>query len=148
MIPLSSIHPDVELRDYLKEKISVYDGHEYSYVKVYSDHEHPTNGLPDDFLVVYPNGSYGGLGTDIDFARGNLRIDLYCKMNDDGSIKSNRIDKLLAQFDSLVDKRATKNFFYQYDVNRFITPTTPNYTTGYSLTMLNLRWTTTQSFNK
>ena len=72
----------------------------------------------------------------------------YLQLNNDGSVKKNRVEKILEQFDDLVEKHATENYFFQYDEQQFITPTTPNVTSGYSITTLNLRWTTTNSFNK
>ena len=84
---------------------------------------------------------------DIDFARGYLMVSLYCKLNDDGSVKKNRVSKILAQLDALVEKRLTEHYYYFYDSDRFITPTSPNVTSGYSVTTLNLKWHTTKNIN-
>lgn len=149
MLQISSIHPDAELRDFLHEKISVTSAEKKSsYVKVYRDLERPNTKLPDDFIVVTPNGVFRGLGSDISFAQGNIRVDVYCKMNEDGSVKLQRVDKILNQFDELISNLATENFFFEYDMPRFITPTTPNYSTGYSVTILNLKWNTNQNYSK
>ena len=149
MIHPSDIEPDVELRDYLKNKITVgLAGGGTQKVAVYSDWERPTNGVPTDFIVVFMNGDVEGLGMDIDFAKGNIMVGLYCKLNDDGSVKKNRVKKILRQFDELIEKRITTNFYYEYDAPRFITPTTPNQASGYSITYLNLRWHTTSNFNQ
>lgn len=144
----SDIEPDVELRDFLKGKISVGTaGGGTQEVAVYSDWERPTNELPADFIVIYINGNIEGVGMDTPFARGYIMVSLYSKMNDDGSVKKNRIRKILAQFDDLIEKHLTTNYHYEYDTQRFITPTTPNQTSGYSVTTLNLRWTTNSNFN-
>lgn|GEM_PF-1736547 len=144
----SNIEPDVELRDFLKGKISVgtADGGTQE-VAVYSDWERPTNELPTDFIVIYINGNIESVGMDTPFARGYLMVSLYCKMNDDGSVKKNRIKKILAWFDKLLDGRTTDHYHFEYEPQRFITPTTPNQTSGYSVTTLNLRWTTNSNFN-
>lgn len=145
----SAIEPDVELRDFLRGKIVVgLAGGGTQRVTVYSDWERPTNGLPDDFIVIYLNGDVEGIGMENDYARGYLMVGMYSKMNDDGSVKKNRVKKLLAQFDKLLEKCVTENFYFEYDSPRFITPTTPNQTSGYSITNLNLRWHTTNNFNK
>lgn len=145
----SSIEPDVELRDFLRGKIVVgLAGGGTQRVTVYSDWERPTNGLPDDFIVIYLNGDVEGIGMENDYARGYLMVGMYSKMNDDGSVKKNRVKKLLAQFDKILEKCVTENFYFEYDSPRFITPTTPNQTSGYSITNLNLRWHTTNNFNK
>lgn len=147
-IKMSTIHPDRELREFLADKIVVgKSGGGTEPVKVYSDWERPTNGLPNDFIVIYMNGNINGPGTKCNYVEGALAISLYCKMNNDGSIKANRIDKILAQFDELVDRKATENYYFYYEADRYITPTTPNQTSGYSITTLNLLWHTTNNFN-
>lgn len=147
MIRISAIEPDVELKDFLTGKIKVGEGASATEVKVYSDWERPTNELPADFIVIYINGDVEGVGMDTPFARGYIMVSLYCKMNDDGSVKKNRINKILAQFDDLIEKALTENYYFEYDADRFITPTAPNQSSGYSVTTLNLRWTTTSNFN-
>lgn len=150
MIPISSIQPDVELRDFLQGKdihIVDADGAQSSVV-VYGDWERPTNEVPSDFVVVMLNGDIGGYGMSSPYADGLIMISLYCKMNDDGSVKKNRVNKILSQLDSLLEKLTTENYFYKYAPQRFITPTTPNVTSGYSVTTLNLEWHTNNNFNK
>lgn len=143
MITPSSIHPDTELRDFLQEKISVVvQGGTTEYVAVYGDWEKPTNKVPDDFIIIMHNGDVGGVGMDTYFADGNLMVSMYNRLNDDGSVKKNRVEKILTQFDELIERLITDNYFYKYDHLRFITPTTPNVTSGYSITNLNLRWHT------
>jgi hypothetical protein len=144
MIQPSSLNPDVELAEALSGQISVGT----TPVKVYSDWERPTNGLPADFITVYMNGDIGGVGMDTPYANGYLMVSLYCKMNDDGSVKKNRVKNILKQFDTLLEKKLTDNYHFEYDAERFITPTTPNQSSGYSITTLNLRWTTTSNINK
>ena len=145
----SSIKPDVELRDYLqgKAKVVVSGGTEKD-VTIYGDWERPTNEVPDDFIVIMQNGSLGGFGMNLDFASGYIMLGLYCKLNNDGSVKKNRIEKILTNIDVLVEGLSTDNYFYKYEPQQFITPTTPNVTSGYSITTLNLRWTTNNKFNK
>lgn len=167
MIRISAIEPDVELKDFLTGKIKVGEGASATEVKVYSDWERPTNELPDDFIVIYINGDIEGVGMDTPFARGYIMVSLYCKLNDDGSVKKNRVKKLLGQFDELFiyvpdpdnpenpDNERLQRYkpvitdtcHFEYDADRFITPTTPNQSSGYSVTTLNLRWTTTSNFN-
>lgn len=145
----SNIEPDAELRDFLRGKISVgLSGGGTQDVAVYSDWERPTNELPSDFLVVYMNGAIEGVSMDTPFAKGYIAVSLYSKLNDDGSVKRNRVKMILAQFEQLIEKRLTVNYHFEYDAQNFITPTTPNQSTGYSVTVLNLRWTTTSNFNQ
>lgn len=143
MITPSSINPDEELRDFLQNKIRVgLAGGGSQMVTVYGDWERPTNDAPSDFMVVMLNGDVGGVGMDTPYAEGYLIVRLYCKMNDDGSVKKQRVRKILAQFDQLIERLLTEHYFYKYASPRFITPTTPNITSGYSVTALNLVWHT------
>ena len=146
MVHPSSIHPDHELRDFLQGKVVV--GENAKPVPVYGNWERPTNGVPDDFVVIMLNGNPGGLGLNIDYAKGYLMVCLYCKLNSDGSVKENRVTNILKEFDTLIEGLSTENYHFKYDNQQFITPTTPNITSGYSVTSLNLRWTTTTNFNK
>lgn len=140
----SAIAPDAALKACLEDSISVQqaDG-TVEKVAVFADWERPTNELPNDFIVIFINGDIEGVGMDIPFAKGYMIVSLYCKMNDDGSVKKNRITKILEQFDTRIEKCICGAYHFEYDAQRFITPTTPNQTSGYSVTTLNLRWTTT-----
>lgn len=151
MMNPSLIQPDAELRDYLAESIGISvqtpDGVKQP-ITIYRDWERPTNTLPTDFIVIYINGEVEGVGVDTEFAKGYLMVSLYSKMNDDGSVKINRIQNILSQFDDIFDHLVTEHYHYEYDVDRFITPTSPNQTSGYSVTTLNLKWHTTNNFIK
>lgn len=117
-------------------------------VAVYGDWEKPTNGVPDDFLIIMNNGDIGGVGMDINYAEGYVAVSLYCKLNDDGTIKKNRITKILEQFDDIIERLQTPSYYFRYASPQFITPTTPNITSGYSITTLNLLWHTRTTFNE
>lgn len=149
MIKASEIHPDVELRDYLQGHVVVTNpGNVTSNVVVYCEQDRPTTGMPDDFISIVLNGNASCLGADIDFASGYIMVVLYCRMNDNGSVKSNRINKILAQFDEMLDGACTENYFFRFEKERFIMPTSPDQSSGYSSTILNLRWTTNNNFSK
>lgn len=144
----SHIRPDVALKEYLQDEIfAEYADGTMKPVAVYSDWERPTNTLPQDFITIYVNGDIGGVGIDTPYASGYLAVSLYCKMDDSGAVNTIRIEKILEQFDDLIDDVLTENYHFEYDASRFITPTTPNQSSGYSITTLNLRWTTTSNIN-
>lgn len=148
MMHPSDIQPDIALQSLLKDQITVGSGRAATKVPVYADWERPTNGVPNDFVVVFINGDIGGVGMDTPFARGYIIVSLYNKLNDDGSVKKTRVNKILKQFDRLVEKCVSDGYHFEYDAQRFITPPSPNQTTGYSVTNLNLRWHTTSNINK
>lgn len=149
MIRPSDIHPDVELREFLRGKIRVgLANGTSSVVTVYGDWEKPTNEVPDDFLIVMNNGDVGGVGMAVDYATGYVAVSLYCKLNDDGTVKKNRVTKILHQFDDIIERLQTASYYFRYASPQFITPTTPNITSGYSITTLNLIWHTKNNFNE
>lgn len=51
------------------------------------------------------------------------------------------------QRERLIKYLNESKYYFRYDASRFITPTTPNQSSGYSITTLNLRWTTTSNIN-
>lgn len=149
MLKASEIHPDVELRDHLQGNVHVVmPGGAEELVTVYCEQDRPTTGMPDDFISIVLNGNASSLGANIDYATGYVMVVLYCRMNDDGSVKSNRINKILAQFDEMLDGASTENYFFRFEKERFIMPTSPDQSSGYSSTILNLRWTTNTNFSK
>lgn len=149
MIRPSDIQPDVELREFLAGQIHVgLPSGGSRQLSVFGDWEKPTNEVPEDFLIVMNNGDIGGVGMDINFARGYVAVSLYCKLNDDGTVKKNRVKKILEQFDDIIERRKTEHYFFRYAHPQFITPTTPNITSGYSITTLNIVWHTTNSLNE
>lgn len=149
MIRPSDIHPDVELREFLQGQIHVGMANGTTRnVTVYGDWEKPTNDVPDDFLIVMNNGDVGGIGMNINYATGYVAVSLYSKLNDDGTVKKNRVTKILEQFDDLIERLQTASYYFRYASPQFITPTTPNITSGYSITTLNLIWHTKNNFNE
>lgn len=143
MIKASQIKPDAELRDFLQGQIIAVDGNaEQSEVKVYRDGERPTNGAPADFLEIIINGGVDVLGADIEYAEGFMMLALYTKLNDDGSVKHNRIDNILTQFDEIIDGAHTDHYFFKIVPDSYIMPPTQDLQSGYSATVLNVRWHT------
>lgn len=143
MIKASQVEPDVELRDYLQGRIFSVDGDgESTEVKIFRDGERPTNGAPDDFLEVVINGGVDVLGADIDYAEGYMMLALYTRLNDDGSVKHNRIKNILTQFDEIIDGAHTQTYFFKIEPINFIMPPTQDLQSGYSATVLNIRWHT------
>ena len=84
----------------------------------------------------------------VEYANGYVAVSLYCKLNDDGTVKKNRVTKILRQFDDLIERLQTASYYFRYASPQYITPTTPNITSGYYITTLNLIWHTTNNFNE
>lgn len=143
MIKASQVEPDAELRDFLQGRIIAQDGEgTESVVRVFRDGERPTNGAPTDFLEVVINGGVDVLGADIEYAEGFMMLALYTRLNDDGSVKHRRIKNILTQFDEIIDGAHTNNYFFKIEPDSYIMPPTQDLQSGYSATVLNLRWHT------
>lgn len=140
--------PEKALAEYLQGKVKVVteDGEEV--LTVYPDWERPTNGLPDDFITIAVDGNPSTVAHDVDYTEGYLALSLYCKLNDDGSVKIHRVNKIISQFDTLIDRATIDEYFFKFELDRYITPTTPSESSGYSITTLSLFWHTIDNFNK
>lgn len=134
----SELAVDIELRDFLTGKVLIGT----TSLPVYADGERPSNKVPDDFIEINYNGDPWSVTDKMSMWRGNLIVSLYCKLNEDSSVKTNRVRKLLEQFDSIINRKASEHYFYNLDLNRPITPTTANLQIGYSATVLNVEWRT------
>lgn len=111
-------------------------------ITVYSDGETPTTGVPDDYIEVLYNGGVDSVTEDRAVGRGYMIVALSCRLFEDGSVKTNRVRKILEQFECKVNKAKTEHYFFKLPPDGFITPTAANQTTGYSTTILNVEWRT------
>lgn len=139
----SMIKADIELQSLLKGKVVSVDseGKETS-VKVYLTGERSGINVPDDFIDVEFSGDPWAIDRQMGLIRGYLVVTLYVKLNSDNTIKRNRVSKILSQFDTLVNKVSTENYYYEYLYTGFMTPTTASTSIGYSVTTLALQWHT------
>lgn len=138
----SEIAADKELQELLKDKITVVTDNGPAVVEVYRDGDRPTAGVADDFVQIEYNGPVESVTEDMGMLRGDLMVTLYCKMFSDGTVKLNRINKILEQFELLVNRQQTEHYFYKFIFGSFITPTIGNLDSGYSLTTFNVQWRT------
>lgn len=138
---LSELTPDTALAALLDGRIVVQTSATASRVaKVYAQAEQPQTGLADEFISVFYNGVVRSLAKPIGIFRGNLALTLYCKSNSDGTAKRKRIASMVERCVELVNGKTSQGFFFELDPANVITPTTVNLTTGYSTTILNVKW--------
>lgn len=138
---LSDLTPDTALAALLDGRIVVQTSATTSRVaKVYAQAEQPQTGLADEFISVFYNGVVRSLTKPIGIFRGNLALTLYCKSNSDGTAKRKRIASMVERCVELVNGKTSQGFFFELDPANVITPTTVNLTTGYSTTILNVKW--------
>lgn len=145
MISLSQIQPDKALKDLLDGKVFVaISSSEKRVVKVYYQGERPNVGLDDEFIDVLYNGTIRAMTNPMGVYRGNLAITLYCKAQSDGTSKSNRINSMLSQVETLTNGKVSNKVFFKVDLGNVITPISYNPTTGYTTMALNVEYHTTE----
>lgn len=139
----STLKADKELQQLLTGKITSKDSDgATTAVTVYTDGERSGVNVPDDFIDITFTGDVTAVDCPMDFVKGYLLVTLYVKLNSDNTIKKNRVDKILSQFDTMVNRVSTDNYYYEYLPSGFLTPTTAYTTIGYSMTILSLKWHT------
>ena len=138
---LAELTPDTALKALLDKNVTVdADAKE---VKVYAQGEQPNVGVADDYITVLYNGVIASLTNPISHFKGNLALSVNCKLNSHRTITLTRSRKLVEQCVKLVDRKTSQGIFFQLDPTNVITPPTPNDTTGYATTTLNVAWHTT-----
>lgn len=145
MSALADITPDVVLAALLDKVVIVKTSETESHsIRAYADEEKPNVGLGDEFIEVDWNGSARSLTKPIGVFRGNLALSIYVKTQADGRAKKKIVKQIVAQTAELVNGKTSQGFFFEFDPSQVITPTTANITTGYSTTILNVEWHTTE----
>ena len=137
---LSELNPDIALKSLLDGKVKV--GSDARILEVYAQGMQPDSGIGTDFITIIYNGGVSSWTEPIGQFDGNLALIISCKMNSNGTIKQPYMSKIVAQCVELVNRRKSQGFFFKLDRDNVITPPTPNYTTGYATTALNVAWHT------
>ncbi len=73
---------------------------------------------------------------------GNIALSIYCKLQADGTAKTQQIRSIIGQCRQKAMGKCVKGFIFRMDPKQVITPTTPNPVTGYSMTVINVEWRT------
>nr|DAQ74158.1 MAG TPA: hypothetical protein [Caudoviricetes sp.] len=152
MNTIADLNPDVALAALLDGKVSIDYGSQggVQTVPCYAAGVQPEKGLPKSFISVEWNGGAQSLTEDPALFKGNLMLIVYCQMLNSTTkgqtVNTGRVRKLLAQVAPLVHRKVSRGFVFSFDPTNVITPTTPNLTTGYSTTILNVEWHVTDEF--
>ena len=145
MITISQLHPDKALKGLLDGKIEIaMSSSEKRIAKVYHQGERPNTNLGDEFIDVLYNGTIRAMTKPLGVYRGNLAIMLYCKAQSDGTGKFNRLESMVHQVELLVNEKGYDRYFFAIAPNEVITPMSYNATTGYTTTVLNIEYHTTE----
>lgn len=147
MTSIADLNPDVALAALLDGNVSVQISETKSRtIRAYADEERPNKNLADEFIDVEWNGSARSLTRPLGLFRGSLALVIWCKTLADGRAKKKRVKQIIAQCAELVNSKVSQGFFFDFDADNVITPTTTNLTTGYSTTILNVEWHVTDEF--
>lgn len=147
MNTIADLNPDQALATLLDNKIKVQTSAMQSHtIRAYGDEERPNKGVGDEFIDVEWNGSAQSLTEDPALFRGNLLLTIWCKAQTDGRAKKKLVKQIVSQVAPLVHRKTSQGFIFTFDPSQVITPTTTNLTTGYSTTILNVEWHTTDEF--
>lgn len=145
MITLSQLHPDKALKDLLDGNVEIaISSSESRIAKVYGQGERPNTNLGDEFIDVLYNGTIRAMTKPMSVYRGNLAITLYCKAQSDGTSKSNRLNSMLSQVESLVNNKASGKYFFEIPSSNVIIPASYNSATGYTTIVVNIEFRTTE----
>lgn len=147
MSTIADLNPDVALAALLDGKVNVQTSATQSHtIRAYADEERPNKNLADEFIDVEWNGGAQSLTEDPALFKGNLMLTIWCKAQTDGRAKKKLVKQIVSQVAPLVHRKASQGFVFAFDPTNVITPTTTNLTTGYSTTILNVEWHTTDEF--
>jgi hypothetical protein len=145
MITLSQLHPDKALKDLLDGNVEIaISSSESRIAKVYGQGERPNTNLGDEFIDVLYNGTIRAMTKPMSVYRGNLAITMYCKAQSDGTSKSNRLNSMLSQVESLVNNKASGKYFFEIPSSNVIIPASYNSATGYTTIVVNIEFRTTE----
>lgn len=147
MSTIADLNPDVALAALLDGRVSVQTSATESHtIRSYADEERPNKNLADEFIDVEWNGGARAITEEPALFRGNLMLTIWCKSQTDGRAKKKLVKQIVAQVAPIVHRKTSQGFVFTFDPTNVITPTTTNLTTGYSTTILNVEWHTTDEF--
>lgn len=146
MTSIADLNPDVALAALLDGKVTVRTSATQSHtIRAYDDESRPNKGVGDEWVDVEWNGGAQSLTEDPALFKGNLMLTIWCKAQTDGRAKKKLVKQIVAQIAPLVHLAVAGGYVFRFDPTNVITPTTTNLTTGYSTTILNVEWHTTDS---
>lgn len=139
----SKIRPDLALKSILDKQIVLQKSATESVaIKTYAQGEKPNTELDDEFIEIQFNGAIRSKTKPIGVLSGSLIVAIYVKSYEDGSVFQYRVDSILEQLEQKVSGLTVGGFFFSLNLDNIITPTTVNITSGYSATILNVKWHT------
>lgn len=141
MTSLADLNPDGVFAAQLDKKVVVHTDKDVSRtIRVYKFGTQPNKGLGEEFVMVRKNGTTHAKLTRLGLPVGTLAVIVYCKMQTDGTFKENRISEIISQIEESANSKKYGNYFYEIEADNIMQDTTPEPTSGYSTTVINIRW--------
>lgn len=149
MSVVSKLNPHGVFAEVLDGKVEVHTSATASYtIKAYKYNKQPNKGLGDEFIVVQKNGVTRAMVQPIGLFSGTLAVIVYCKLQTDNTAKENRIEEILGQIEDAANCKVHGGYFYSIDADNVLQDTTPNTTSGYSTTAINVEWRTRETYQQ
>lgn len=147
MKTIADLNPDMALALLLDGKVRVETSATESHtIRAYGDEERPNRNLGDEFIDIGWNGGARSLSQPLGLFSGNLALTIWCRTQPDGRAKKKIVRQIVGQISELAGGKCSQGFFFGFNPDNVITPTTVNLTTGYSTTVVNVEWHTTEEF--
>ena len=139
----SDIRPDLALKRLLEGSIVLQKSDsDTATIDVYAQGEAPHTGLASEFVEILINGAVRSITKPIGVLRGNLAVQVFVKSYENGSVFQYRIDSIVKQIEKKISNATSDGYFFEFNLDNIITPTTTSLTSGYSTQVLNVKWHT------
>lgn len=143
MSVVSQLNPHGVFAGVLDGKVEVHTSATASHpIMAYKYGKQPNKGLGDEFIVVRTNGVTQAKVRPLGLFSGTLAVTVYCKLQTDNTAKEARIAEILSQVEDAANSKAHGSYFYCIDADNVLQDTTPDTTSGYSTTAINVKWRT------
>lgn len=143
MSEIAELVPDVVLAKMLDNNIEVQvTENTYQPVRCYADGLQPNKGVGDEFVTVMWNGSAQSRTQPLGCFMGNLALTIFCKLQKNNTVKTQRIRQIIGQCQQLVNGKCHDGYVFIIIPSEMITPTKADSSTGYSHTTINVQWRT------
>lgn len=143
---LKKTKADVALANALNGKVVVHTSADVSHpIKAYKQGKQPNKGVGSEFILVQQNGVISSPDKPMNYFTGNIAVEVRCKLQSNNTTKDNIIDEILMQIEEIAHCKSYGGFYYEMEADNVIVPTTPNLTEGYSTTVINVKWHTSNN---
>lgn len=147
MKTIADLNADSVLAGMLDKKVRLQTGaSSYREVRAYGEDERSGKVKAEEWIDILNNGVVRSLTRPLGCYEGNLALTIYCKAQDDGRAKKTLVRQLVSQCVNLADRKSEGGYYFELRPEGVITPTTVNSAIGYSITVLNVEWHTTDEF--